>query len=201
MKFYGIYKITNKVNGKMYIGQHITDNIDDGYMGSGILIQKAVKKYGKDAFTKEWLEFSENADDLNYLERSYVDKEWLASPDTYNLAYGGNQGNFHNGMLGKHQSAEAKRKMSLSKIGKKNPMYGIQSPWKGKHPSKEQLEKHCISVIVSTINGEFIGKFVSIKEAALATGCTSGKISEVCNGKRQCTRKLVFKKLNFNEQI
>lgn len=53
-------------------------------------IRNAVKKYGKEAFSKEWLEFAENAEDLNYLERMYVDEEWLARPDTYNLAFGGN---------------------------------------------------------------------------------------------------------------
>ena len=89
MKFYGIYKITNKVNGKMYIGKHTTDNLDDGYLGSGVYICNAVKKYGKEAFTKEWLEFAENAEDLNYLERMYVDEEWIARPDTYNLKLGG----------------------------------------------------------------------------------------------------------------
>lgn len=90
MKYFGIYKITNLVNGKMYIGQHVTSNLDDGYLGSGIIIMRAVKKYGKDAFKKEWLEFAENAEDLAYLERMYLDEEWLARPDTYNLAFGGN---------------------------------------------------------------------------------------------------------------
>lgn len=91
MTYYGIYKITNKVNGKMYIGQHITDDIDDGYMGSGILIQRALKKYGKKSFTKEWLEFTDNKADLDYLERMWVNEEWLARPDTYNISLGGNQ--------------------------------------------------------------------------------------------------------------
>jgi len=73
MTYYGIYKITNLLNGKMYIGQHTTSNIDDGYMGSGKIIKYALKKYGAENFRKEWLMFCEDEEELNYMERVYVD--------------------------------------------------------------------------------------------------------------------------------
>ena len=75
MKQYNyIYLITNKLNGKIYVGKHSTDDLDDGYMGSGILINKAIKKYGIKNFTKDYLCFCDNEDTLNYLERFYIRK-------------------------------------------------------------------------------------------------------------------------------
>lgn len=157
MKYYGIYKITNKINGKMYIGQHTTDNLDDGYLGSGTWMKNAIKKYGRDAFTKEWLEFAENAEDLNYLETMYVDEEWCDRPDTYNLIVGGGvrigfkhteitkkklsikakewlKVKEHHPMYGKHLSKEQKERQRVAHLGQPSPM-------KGKHHSEETRKK------------------------------------------------------------
>ena len=73
MTYYYIYKITNLINGKMYIGQHMTNNLDDGYMGSGKLIKRAIKKYGVENFKKEIQGFYEDMEELNYMERVLVD--------------------------------------------------------------------------------------------------------------------------------
>lgn len=52
---YTIYKTTNIKNGKYYIGKHQTENENDSYLGSGIALKKAIKKFGKNSFIKEIL--------------------------------------------------------------------------------------------------------------------------------------------------
>lgn len=73
MTYHYIYKITNLINGKIYIGQHTTSNLDDGYTGSGKILIRAIKKYGVENFRKEIQGFYEDIDELNYMERLFVD--------------------------------------------------------------------------------------------------------------------------------
>lgn len=87
--FYTIYKITNKITGQLYIGQHITDNLDDGYMGSGVRIINSVAKYGKDRFDKEILFIFDNFEDMDQREAELVNEEFIRRPDTYNVILGG----------------------------------------------------------------------------------------------------------------
>lgn len=86
--FYLIYKITNKTNGKFYIGAHRTQNIDDGYMGSGKLIKKALSKYGVENFEKEILLTCQTEKDMYEAEKSMVQ----LCEQSYNLKYGGEGG-------------------------------------------------------------------------------------------------------------
>ena len=67
-----IYKTINKINGKVYIGQDTKDRPD--YFGSGILIIRALAKYGKDSFDKEILEECCSREDLDDREIYWIKK-------------------------------------------------------------------------------------------------------------------------------
>ena len=75
--FYYLYKITNLINSKIYIGVHQTSNLDDGYLGSGININRAIKKYGKENFNKEILEFFNTEEDMYIKEKEIVNHNFL----------------------------------------------------------------------------------------------------------------------------
>jgi hypothetical protein len=91
--YYTIYKTTNLITNKIYIGQHITNNFDDGYLGSGKNLKHDIKKYGKENFTKEILFIFDNFDDMDNKEKELVTKEFVLREDTYNLIQGGLQFN------------------------------------------------------------------------------------------------------------
>ena len=90
--FYTIYKITNKLNGKIYIGKHQAKDLNDGYMGSGKHLKRAINKHGIENFTKEILFQFDNEDEMNAKEAELVTEEFCLREDTYNLCPGGNGG-------------------------------------------------------------------------------------------------------------
>lgn len=89
MAKYTVYKVTNTINGNIYIGVHKTDNPNDRYLGSGLAVREAVAKHGRDAFTKEVLHAFDTLEEAYAKERQLVDEEFVARRDTYNMICGG----------------------------------------------------------------------------------------------------------------
>lgn len=90
--YYIIYQTTNIINGKKYIGKHVTNDLNDGYLGSGIVLNRAILKYGRESFTREILFFLESEDELNAKEQEIITADIVLSEDYYNVAYGGSGG-------------------------------------------------------------------------------------------------------------
>lgn len=88
-----LYQVTNKVNGKIYIGVHQsrTDKVDR-YLGSGTVIREAIKKYGRENFEKTILETFDTAEAMFAREAEIVNEEFIARKDTYNIKLGGKGG-------------------------------------------------------------------------------------------------------------
>lgn len=89
-----IYLTENLVNGKKYIGQHRHDTFDVKYYGSGILLNKALEKYGKNNFQVTVLCECFSEEELNQKEREYIaEHDAVRSSNYYNISDGGSNGN------------------------------------------------------------------------------------------------------------
>ena len=100
-----VYKITNTINGKIYIGKD-TKN-DPKYLGSGMLLAKAIQKYGKESFIKEIVE--ECNDPIMLAER---EKFWISEFNSTNRQVGYNitDGGFGGDTFSKNPNKEIIRK-------------------------------------------------------------------------------------------
>ena len=84
-----IYKTTCNVTGRWYIGMHSTNNLEDGYMGSGTILRHSIRKYGPENHIKEILEYLPSREELILREREIVNKELISDGKCMNLKEGG----------------------------------------------------------------------------------------------------------------
>jgi len=147
-----IYKITNLINDKIYVGQDIKDN--PKYFGSGTSIKLAIKKYGKENFKKETLEICSDEKHMDEREIHWIKElnstNWKIG---YNICEGGrtfrSMKGENNPMFGKHLPEETKEKIrekrKLQKMTEEQKeqlrikWLGDENP--GKNKSKETIEK------------------------------------------------------------
>jgi hypothetical protein len=90
--YHFIYKTVNTINGKFYLGMHSTSNLEDGYLGSGSMLSKSIKKYGRENFTIEILEFCESREKLRLREYEVITQDVIDDPMCMNIRLGGYNG-------------------------------------------------------------------------------------------------------------
>ena len=154
--FYTIYKTTNTVNNKIYIGMHKTKKLDDGYLGSGKDLQVDIGKHGIELFEKEILYIFDNEKDMREMEKETVDEEFVSRKDTYNLNLGGT-GSWHHANKNGNNNKSNQYLIVSQKI-KDDPIYAKEfsdkiskslvetwkikeHPWIGKRHTEETKKK------------------------------------------------------------
>lgn len=141
---YYIYKITNLINGKTYIGQHKYKELNDYYMGSGKHLINAQKKYDIKNFKKEILVFNvAKKEHIDLLEKTFIasEREKVGVENCYNITDGGGggsgKGRHHKhhkaSFKGRHHSEETKKRLSEASKGNQNH--------KGFHHSEDARKK------------------------------------------------------------
>ena len=211
MTYRYIYKITctaGSFKDKFYFGQHTTTNLDDGYKGSGILIQKYYKKHPND-FIKEIISFHNSDESLDKAEIDII-QAVLNDVNCLNIAAGGHGGftgyhteetkqklsEIHKGKptwnKGLHNSEEARKKMSEAKKGK--PTWN-----KGLHNSEEAVKKQINSLkeYYKSHDGSFLGKKHTEEARKKMSEAKKGKhypkLSEALKGRQAWNKGLKMK--------
>ncbi len=137
-KYHVIYKTTNLINEKFYVGMHSTDNLNDGYMGSGRYLKRSIKKYGANNFKIEYLEYLCSKEKLIEREKAIVTKDFIKNPLCMNLQVGGLGA--PDGNWGAKRSEETKKRMSA---WKRTPEMcaKMRLTWLGRKHKKESCDK------------------------------------------------------------
>lgn len=195
-KHYIIYKITNLINGKIYIGKHKCNKLDDNYFGSGKCLQQAINKYGIENFIFHLEIDLTNQTEMDLLEEYVVNEDFLKRDDVYNISRGGKNPCMYgkdNPFYGKTHTDKFKKKMSSILKGKK----------------LSQQHKNNISIGLKKLmheNPEIKIKFATRKNKKKCKNKNTGqikffKIDQIPNEFEFLKRKKYYKKLTEEQKI
>ena len=209
-----IYKTTNTVNGKIYIGKRIyNERSDKYYLGSGIYLNRAIKKYGRINFTKEIIEWC-TKDILSEREIYWIKFcNATNSKVGYNISNGGDGGNLgdevnrriskslkgrkksiefcqniSNKLSGVPKTAEHNEKVRQSLLGRKRPPETVLKMSKSIQAKYDNgwISSRCIQVHqYDILTGNYIQTFNSIAEANRSLNVTGKRIYNNCNKKTE----------------
>jgi hypothetical protein len=134
--FHYIYKTVNPKNGKYYIGKHSTNDLNDGYQGSGKWVRDCLKT--KTLIETTIIQMCNSEDEAYKLEEKLVEEN-INKKLCMNMVYGGIgwKSGEKNPWFGKKRSEETKRKISLKNSGKNHGMYGKKNSEFHKQRMKE----------------------------------------------------------------
>lgn len=200
-----IYLIKNQQNKIVYIGQQIGTKSINTYKGSGLLLNRAYKKYGENYFKREIIEYCD-IDELNEKEILYIKQYNTKFPHGYNLTEGGE------GMKGYQYNNIQKQNISKAKIGQKYPKeHGkkISQARLGQKHSQETIDKisktkatkHNIiidislkdklksnsqkSIIQYDLNDNYIQEYKSAQEAGRCINKSGNQIADCASGRQK----------------
>ena len=205
-----IYITTNMMNGKRYIGQKKFCNGWQSYLGSGILLIKAMNKYGKENFYRDIVAIAYSKSELNELEKEFIDNYNATDRKKYYNITKGGEGALGmcgelNGMYGKHHSEESKLKIKKANSGEKNYFYGkhhteesrikISTAKKGKNTG---IHNPRSKKIICIDNNEIFDSISSVKNKY---GYSKSAISACCRNKVNTSYNKVWMFLDEYNQM
>lgn len=181
-----IYKVTNIINNKIYIGQTIHEleirkrQHENAFKyGAKNAFAKAINKYGKENFRWEIIDKANSIDELNKKEEYYIKfYHSLTTENGYNIKYGGN-----NNIM----PDVVKKKISIAQLGEKNHMYG-------KTGALNSTSKKVINITTNMI-------FDSASEAAKYDNTNVSHVCAVCRGERGSTKNNIYRYLDNDNNI
>ena len=201
-----IYKTTNLLNGKLYIGQKHSTKFIPSYLGSGREIRNAVKLYGKKNFKVELIEEILDIDQMDDREIYWI--QFYHSTDRaigYNISSGGNVNRTfkgeHNPMWGKHHTEAAIQKIK-QRVFSKETLQRMSVAKKGKYLGKNN--PHAISVLQIAPDGTVVQQFDTYRQAAQELSKINGKkwenietgIKDVCAGRQRSAYGYLWQKVD-----